>query len=401
MGAKRVAKVRLRFSKPRLAALPVPDKGRTYSYDSEVPGLCLCVTSAGTRTFYSYRWAGKPIRVRIGKWPDVSIEAARKEAAKINAAVAAGEDPQATRVAIRGTPTLGNAFDHWLNTYARNHKKDGGRRGESRFGRHLKRWRNKKLSAIRRADIEAWHLRVGDQHGKVEANRALQFLSAIFNRAHGIGFTGANPTRGITRFREVARDRFLSKDELPRFLAATAEEPSETVRDYLLLLLFTGGRRSNVAGMAWADLSLETAVWRIPATDFKTGKPTSVPLSDDALAILRRREVQRGDCPWVLPSERSQSGHVVEHREAWNRVRKAAGLEDLTLHDLRRTAGSWLADAGVSETLIGKFLGHSPGSKATSVYSRVTLGSVRDEVNRVTAAALTAAKTKRKDDGEA
>lgn len=315
--------------------------------------------------------------------------------------MAAGEDPRATRVAVRGEPTLGNAFDYWLNSYARDHKKDGGKRAESQFDRFLKRWKSKKLSAIRRADIEAWHPRVGDRHGKVAANRVLQLLSAIYNRARGVGFRGANPTRGIKRFAEVARDRFLQKDELPRFLAAVAEEPSETVRDYLLLLLFTGGRRSNVAGMRWDDISLETAVWRIPSTDFKTGKATLVPLSNDALAILRRREAVCGDGPWVLPSERSQSGHVVEHREAWNRVRKAAGLKDLTLHDLCRTAGSWLADAGVSETLIGKFLGHSPGSKATSVYSRVTLGSVRDEVNRVTAAALTAAKTKRKDDGEA
>lgn len=165
MAAKRTAKSRLRFSKTRLVGLPVPDTGRVYHYDTEVPGLCICVTSAGTMTFYSYRWAGRPVRVRLGRFPALTVEVARKRAAEINAAVARGEDPQAERVAIRGEPTIGNAFDHWLNSYARRHKKDGGRRSERQYNRHLKGWRNKKLSAITRRDVAPSHRRAERQGG--------------------------------------------------------------------------------------------------------------------------------------------------------------------------------------------------------------------------------------------
>lgn len=388
MGGKRTAKSRLRFSKTRLAGLPVPDKGRAYHYDTEVPGLCLCVTSAGTMSYYSYRWVGRPVRVRIGRFPDVSVEAARKQAAEINAAVARGEDPQAERVAIRGEPTIGVAFEHWLNSYAKHHKKDGGRRNERQYGRHLKPWRNRKLSEITRRQVEAWHLRIGEKNGKVQANRVLQFLSSLFNRARGLGFEGANPTHGVKRFREVARDRFLQPDELPRFLAAVAEEPSEVFRDFFMLCLFTGGRRSNVASMQWADISLETATWRIPASSFKTGEPTSVPLSEPALAILRRREATRGDCPWVLPSKRCDAEHITEPKRPWKGICERAKLEDLTIHDLRRTLGSWQAAGGATMAVIGKSLGHRDGSAATKIYARMNLDAVRESVDKATAAML-------------
>lgn len=226
----------------------------------------------------------------------------------------------------------------------------------------------------------------------MEANRVLQFLSALFNRARGLSYEGVNPTHGVKRFAETARDRFLRPDELPRFLAAVESEPSEVFRDFFMLCLFTGGRRSNVASMRWEDINLQAAVWRIPGDSFKTGKPTSVPLSEPALAILRRREADRGDCPYVLPSRRSDAEHITEPKKPWQRIRARAGLEDLTIHDLRRTLGSWQAAGGASMAVIGKSLGHRDGSAATMIYARMNLDPVRESVDRATAAMLEAGK---------
>jgi hypothetical protein len=148
VGTKGKAKSRFSFTKTRLESLPVPESGRVYHYDSRVPGLCLCVTFNGTKTFYSYRWAnGRPTRIRIGKFPEVSIETARKKAGELNGCIAKGEDPQALRIEARQEATIGRAFVHFMESYARHHKKDP-ISDERRYARHLKRWQNRKLSAI-------------------------------------------------------------------------------------------------------------------------------------------------------------------------------------------------------------------------------------------------------------
>lgn len=398
MGGRKKAKSRLAFTKSRLEALPVPETGRQYHYDEKVHGLCVCVTFTGTRTFYSYRWAnGRPTRIRIGKFPDVSIETARKKAGELNGAIAKGEDPQALRIEARQEPTIGKAFAYWLESYAKHHKKRW-EVDERQYNRHLKRWQNRKLAAVGRHEVEAWHLSIGTNNGRMAANRALVFLSSLYNRAKGIGYVGANPTHGVKRFPQKSRDRFLQPDELGRFFESVQAEPNEVHRDFYLLCLFTGARRGTVMSMEWVDVNLETAVWRIP--DTKSGDPVSLPLSPPALEVLRRRGESRGNSPWVLPS--SQHGkHLSEPKYTWKKLCERAGLVNLKIHDLRRTLGSWQAATGASLPIIGKSLGHRDGSTATAIYARLNLDPVRASVDRAAVAMLEAASGKGEDDGTA
>jgi integrase len=235
----------------------------------------------------------------------------------------------------------------------------------------------------------------------VAANRALTFLSALYNRADDIGYKGSNPTHKIKRFREHARDRFLQPAELPKFFEALDEEPNETLRDFFRVALFTGARRSNVQAMRWDDLNLQNGTWRIPGGDVKTGEPVTLPLSPPALEVLRRRSVAR-EGPWVFPST-WKGRHITEPKHAWKRVLERAGLENLRIHDLRRTLGSWQAATGASLQIIAKSLGHSDNSQATKIYSRLHLDPVRQSVNTATAAILAAAngdtKTEDEDNG--
>ncbi len=106
-----------------------------------------------------------------------------------------------------------------MESYSRPHKRTW-KEDESRYNQYLKKWQNRKLSAISRRDVEQWHLAIGDSNGHVAANRTLVFLGSLYARATGIGYEGMNPARGITRFKEQSRDRFLQPDELPRFFAA-------------------------------------------------------------------------------------------------------------------------------------------------------------------------------------
>jgi integrase len=137
--------------------------------------------------------------------------------------------------------------------------------------------------------------------------------------------------------------------------------------------------------MRWADVNLERAEWRIERT--KNDDPQTVTLSPEAVEILRNRKPERAE-KFVFPGK-GKRGHLVEPRKGWERILKSAGIDDLRIHDLRRSLGSWQARSGASLAIVGKSLGHKT-SKATEIYARMDLDPVRQSVERATSAILEA-----------
>ncbi|MBS0350556.1 MAG: site-specific integrase [Proteobacteria bacterium] len=179
---------------------------------------------------------------------------------------------------------------------------------------------------------------------------------------------------------------------LPRFFAALAEEPNETIRDYILLSILTGARRSNLLAMKWEEISWERAEWRIHTT--KNEDPQTVTLSEEAMVILERRRPSASS-EYVFPGS-GRTGHLVEPKKGWRRVLGDAEINNLRMHDLRRTLGSWQAKTGASLTIIGKSLNHK-SLQATAIYARLDLDPVRESVEKATNAILTAAGLKQAD----
>ncbi len=162
------------------------------------------------------------------------------------------------------------------------------------------------------------------------------------------------------------------------------------MRDYVKLSLFTGARRSNVQSMKWSDINLDRAEWRIEKT--KNGKPQTVTLSVEAIEILRRRQVNAELSLFVFPG-RGESGHLMEPKAGWDRILARAGIQNLRLHDLRRTFGSYQAITGSSLPVIGKSLIHlSPST--TAIYAHLDLDPVRQSVQRASSAIVAAAGLK-------
>ena len=132
--------------------------------------------------------------------------------------------------------------------------------------------------------------------------------------------------------------------------------------------------------MAWDQISFELETWTIPET--KNGDSLTVPLTPSALEILKRRYKDKDETDiWVFPSDRrsrktGEFTHMGNPKEAWKRLLKRAEITDLRIHDLRRTAGSYMAIQGVSPTIIGKALGHR-SQAATAMYARLTQDPVR------------------------
>jgi integrase len=228
---------------------------------------------------------------------------------------------------------------------------------------------------------------IGAKHGLTAANHTLTYAKAAINWCQRNGLLSTdNPFLHVTKFKTPARDRFIRPDELAKFFDALKALASDSVRDYIYLSLFTGARQANVLAMRWEQIDLNLGIWRIPRT--KSGDSHVVPLTQLALEVLARRcDTKTSD--WVFPSK-SATGHLVEPKRSWYLLLEAAGLENLRMHDLRRTLGSYMAMGNQSLHVIGKVLGHRSAS-ATQIYSRLTYDPMRQAMEKALADMLAAA----------
>ena len=437
---------RFRFTKTSLEKLPLPvGNSRTTYYDQDIGKLALRVTAAGAKSFYIVkRIAREMVWYKLGTFPEMTVEQARKKAEVTLGSFANEDNPAEVRRSVKGIPTLNEFFIE----YAERHglKKLAWDSDQQRFRDYLKDSLGaRKISLITREMISRI-LSDLDMQGKAGAtvNNVRALASGIFGKAIEWGYIKDNPVRGIKTRKAVKRDRFMSAHELPRFFASVAEEPNTTVRDYFLIALLTGARRANVLAMRWSEIDFNECIWRIPVT--KNGDPQNVTLSPEAMALLEQLKqlelhtTQKSQ--YVFPGT-GATGHLVEPKKGWKRIfdrdeitqldllvtsaggtllkettatkddeSKTESLEstlkraralavdlginidnvripDLRIHDLRRTLGSWQAKTGASLAIIGKSLNHKNQS-TTAIYARLDLDPVRAAVNTATTAMMEA-----------
>jgi len=389
MGAT-MTSYRINFTKAALLKADPAEKGkRDYYNDLRDKGLQLSVTDKGGKSFYLYRKLnGKPERIRLGPFPDMTIEQARKKSAEHKGDIAKGKNPQEERRAIRAEMTFKELFDKYMSDYSKLHKKSW-EHDQREVKKHLPHLYSRKISTITKMELQRYHKKMGELNGIYAANRTLERVRAILNKAIEWGWTGTNPASGIKKFKEKSRDRFLSADELPRFFKAVSEEENTAARDYILISLLTGARKANVLSMAWSDISLTDKIWRIPET--KNGESQIIPLSPQVIEILKERHKEKEkekekENDFVFPGK-GKTKHLADPKKAWKRILESAKITDLRIHDLRRTMGSWQAATGANSYIIWKSLGlKSPQS--TAVYARLNIDPVRDSMNRATDAMM-------------
>jgi integrase len=212
------------------------------------------------------------------------------------------------------------------------------------------------------------------------ANRVVEFLRAVFNWSAKstdgkINFWRVeNPAKDVSRYKETPRERFLQPEELQKFNEALKSEPDADLKDFVIIALNTGARRGDILSMAWSDILWEDTSWRVPQP--KNSQPYTVSLLPIVMQILRRRRAEIVESErFVFPSH-GRTGHVVDMKKKWQEFRKRAGVEDLRVHDLRRTCGSYLAMSGVGLPAVGQALGHK-SLASTAIYSRFDTTAIR------------------------
>ena len=377
------------FTKRGLEAIKPTGKLFTVK-DEKTPGLVLMITPAGAKTFYCYRWlAGKPERIKLGRFPAMTIEQARAKAAEVNGAIAKDHNPAEAKRAILAEPTFSQVFERFLKEKRNRAGKPMSERNAIEYRRvvatHLNGIAGRKLTEITPERVKA---AAGKVKSPSQSNKVKAIVSAVFNWARDEGITGqANPAQAIKSKLIPSRERFLLPSEFPRFMAAVE---ASSLRDFFLLALFTGARRSNVQAMRWQDVNLDEFTWTIPKT--KNGDPQTIALPPEAVDIIKvRQSAAIVGAVYVFPGRGKKNPHLVEPKRAWDQILEVAGLENLRIHDLRRTLGSWQARQGASLTVIGKSLGHRT-QQATAIYSRLDLDPVRASVEQATAAMVEAGK---------
>ena len=382
-------KKNINFTKKTIDSLKLPDKNkRHYFYDEKINGLELMVTDQGTKSFKVYRkFNGKPVRVTLGKYPEMTIENARKKAQLVITDMISGKNPNEEKKNIRSETTFGEMFKIFMERHSKITKKSW-IADEQDVPRFLSHWFKKKLSTISKQEIQLIHERVRAENGLYQANRLLERIKVIYNKAIEWGWNGTNPASNIKKFKEKSRDRFLHPDELPRFFESLEVESNSTIKDYIYVSLFTGARKSNVLSMKWEDINFERCEWLIPET--KNGESLRVHLTEKVIDILKNRLQSSPNSKWVFESI-GKTGHLVEPKSGWKRILQRADLKDLRLHDLRRTLGSWQAATGANSYIIGRSLGHK-NQQSTAIYARLSIDPIKESVEKAAQAMLKHAK---------
>lgn len=361
----------------------VPDTGYRVHWDSDQSGFGLRITARGTRSFIlNYRNdRGRERRITIGTYPDWSVQAAREEAKRLRRDVDRGSDPMAERHEIRTAETVGDLAQRYLAEHAI------AKRASSRLNdeRLIKRYVLPKLGKLRVVDVR--HDDIATLHRAMrnrpyQANRLAALLGKMFALAERWELRSDNPARGISRYQEEKRHRYLTGDELKRLINALEDTPNQKLANAIRLLLLTGARKSEVLGARWEQFDLDRGVWIKPSAHTKQKREHRVPLSAPALQLLSNMRASAPDNAEHLFPSRLAAQPVSEIKKFWQEICEKASIVDCRVHDLRHTYASILASAGLSLPIIGALLGHTQAS-TTHRYAHLFDDPLREATERV------------------
>ena len=332
-------------------------------------GFGVRVSAQGRKSWVlRYRANGRQRRLTLGTFPSLGLAAARAAARRALGDVAHGTDPATAKQAEQRAGTFRELADLYLEKHAKKRKRSW--RGDERI---LNVELLPVLGATRAKEVTRREIRelveaIADRGAPIVANRTLALVRKVFNFGLDQEFEGleGNPCVRITPPGvEQRRDRVLTPDEIKKVWEALDEQDVLIAATFRLRLL-TAQRGGEVLGMRGDEIDLSEGWWTIPAERSKNKLTHRVPLSQPVITILTG--LPRTTSSWVFPAPIAKNQPIRYTAKAMARLRERSGV-DFVGHDLRRTAASLMASAGVNRIVIGKILNHAePG--VTAVYDR-------------------------------
>lgn len=408
-----------KLTKRIVEAIPIPSKGgQVEVWDTDLAGLHVRVMPSGKRSYrFKYRSGGRQVIVTLGQHGPVAAEQARERALTLAAAVAEGRDPAAERKAAaraaqeeaRRAISVGELVERWLvegRDAAPNKRERSWATDATCLRRHIVPLLGKvQVRALSKDDIgkaqraiaagktaiderTGWRGRAIVTGGAGIARRSLAALSSCLSWAVDGEIIPANPAARVKKLPKGVRERFLSEAEAARLLdtlgAMEADGSLLPVHgDCVRVLLLTGARRGEIAGLRWSEVDLSRGLLTLAPGRHKAGGSAGVkhiPLNAPAAQIIAQRP-RLGEAVFPAPSDPNQ-GCDASLSKAWGRIRTRADLPNVRLHDLRHSYASFGAAGGASLLLIGKALGHSQAA-TTARYAHLSNDPVRDLAERI------------------
>lgn len=353
-------------------------KVRTDYPDATVPGLVLRVTPTGVKT-WSLRYrttSGHAKRYTLGSAKSLTLSKARHKARQTLNKVAAGQDPAAEKKRATSARTFSALAEDYLDKHAKVHKRSW-RLDDGMLKSHvLPAWKDRSAKDIARRDVRQLIESVA-QRAPVSANRVLALVRKIYNFGIRRDWVEVNPATLIELpTKEVSRERVLTDDEIRTVWELCDREPL-ALATYYRLRLVTAQRGGELARLKWSDVGEDQfgAFVTIPADVAKNGRAHRVPLSPMAKALLMAIP-KAHDNPWVFQGRGTGRLAMATLTDAGTRLNDRLTTlrgsdANFRGHDLRRTAATKMAEAGIPQMDIARVLNHvEAGPRATQVYQR-------------------------------
>lgn len=399
-----------KFTNAKIDALALPEKRKQdYHYDTAVPGLGVCVGAGGTKTYFAERrLKGKTRRVTIGKHGAWVPETARERARELIVDIDKGIDPNVVKAEKKVKATaLTVVFERFIK--ARNLKEKTIQVYTGALKRCFPDWLDKPITDISKDMIEQRYLKLLDTEwergtsGVAQAHQAMRTLRTILNYAQmsyedssGKSLLPENPVSRLTQaniWRPVdERDSYIKKHELKAWHREVSRLTNTTLRDYLLLCLFSGLRRTEASKLEWKHVNFHEKTITIPAQNRKKVgkkpmKPLILPLTGYLESLLKARseslkssKIRPIDNDFVFPGD-GVGGHIVEVKKAINHVIRHSKIPFST-HDLRRTYAT-VGESLVPYLALKRLMGHNTKADITSAYVIADIERLREPAETI------------------
>jgi integrase len=356
-------------------------------WDDSILGFGLRIYPSGKKAFFiAYRLGGRQYRPVIAKYPDETLEVARKLAADYLSKARNGYDPFEEQ-RQRKTEHEFKRFSHLWDHYKKNHlpKKRSAGEDERRYKKWLADIQEMPIAGITKQVVRDLHQTITET-APYEANRVLSLISKIFNHADEHDLLTAeirNPARGVKKNKERPRTEWLNTDGKRATFIKAVEALETPWKQALLIYLTTGLRNSELMRLRWDEIDIAVdpdtkarrAIIKLERT--KSGETLNQEWGEYETALLESIPRNKNS-PWIFPSAKNETGHLLEFpRKLWREFRTNIKMPELRIHDLRRTFGSLLFSDGVPIQFIGKMLNHKSLATTERAYAHLSNDPIR------------------------
>lgn len=349
-------------------------------WDLDLPGFGVRVKPSGVRSYicqYRNRETGESRRMTLGKHGSLlTFYQAKQEARRVLGDAIGGGDLAKARQEKRNAPTVSQLTLEYIERHALPKKRPQSVVNDQLLIDKyiLPRLGTKKVENIGRRDIMLLHASLKDR--PYQANRLLALLSKMFSLSIGWGWRTDNPAKGVSRYVEHKRARWLSDGELARLLQVLSEHPNQRASNAIRMQLLTGARIGEVLRAEWHEIDFDRGVWIKPSHHTKQKRTEHVPLSGRVLALLQSmRKSADPAVPFLFPGD-VPGNPLTDLKKFWRTVCRKAELENYRMHDNRHTHASHLVSSGLSLEIVGALLGHTTPT-TTMRYAHLADGPLR------------------------